>query len=142
MITALSFHSFFDGVALTSGFEHAHSGSNSVFIAIAIHKFPEGLALASLMLGAAYTRTKILIYVTLVELTTVVGALAGILISSLHISEFWFGIIMAHIAGGFIFLGLHAIKGELFEHHTKLVVFYFSIGSLLILTSQIIWKII
>jgi zinc transporter ZupT len=138
MITALSFHSFFDGVALTSGFEHGNSGSNSVFVAIAIHKFPEGLALASLMLGAAYTRGKTLLYVVLVELTTVIGAFAGILLASLHITEFWFGIIIAHIAGGFIFLGIHAVKGELFEHHTRLVVTYFSIGSILILISRLL----
>lgn len=138
MITALSFHSFFDGIALISGSHHIHSRGNSVFIAIAIHKFPEGLALASLMLGAAYSRGKILTYVTLVELTTVLGALVGILLSDLNLSEFWFGIMMAHIAGGFVFLGLHAIKGELLQHHTKLVVFYFSAGSILILISRLI----
>ncbi|MGE5410099.1 MAG: ZIP family metal transporter [Clostridiales bacterium] len=138
MITALSFHSFFDGVALTNGGAHLHSEGNSIFFAIAVHKIPEGLALASLMLGAAYSRIKIVSYVALVELTTVLGALAGIYLMGANISDVLFGIIMAHIAGGFIFLAFHAIMGEMLKHHTRLVIVSFVFGSLLILATRLL----
>ncbi|MGE5679893.1 MAG: ZIP family metal transporter [Bacillota bacterium] len=137
MITALSFHSFFDGVALTNGGTHLHAEANSIFFAIAVHKIPEGLALASLMLGAAYSRKKILTYVVLVELTTVLGALAGVFLIKADISASVFGIIMAHIAGGFIFLAFHAIMGEMLKNHTRLVLTSFITGSLLILATRL-----
>lgn len=138
MITALSFHSLFDGIAITGGAEHSHFGDNSVFIAILVHKFPEGLALASLMLGAAYKKSKIILYVVLVELTTVVGAVIGIFLIDFHISEMVIGFLMAHIAGGFIYLAFHAIAGEMLEHHTKLVITFFSLGALLILATTLL----
>lgn len=138
MITALGFHSLFDGIALTTGGEHMHFDSDSIFVAIALHKIPEGLALASLMLGAAYSRKKIITYVTLVELTTVLGAVIGIFMAEAHISEFWFGVIMAHIAGGFVFLAFHAVLGEMLKNHTKLVIISFTLGSLLILISRLL----
>lgn len=134
MITALSFHSLFDGVAITGG-GHGHFGNDSVFIAILVHKFPEGLALSSLMLGAGYKKSKIILYVVLVELTTVIGAVIGIFLIDLHISGLIISILMAHIAGGFIFLAFHAIMGEMLEHHTKLVVTFFSLGGFAILAT-------
>lgn len=138
MVTALSFHSLFDGIALTTGGEHMHFESNSIFLAILVHKFPEGLALASLMLGAAYSKKKIITYVTLVELTTVLGAVIGIYLLQSMISPIVFGMIMAHIGGGFIFLAFHAVLGEMLKNHTKLVVTSFLIGAVLILATKFI----
>ncbi|MEI7811015.1 MAG: ZIP family metal transporter [Ignavibacteria bacterium] len=135
MITALSFHSFFDGIALTNGSQHLHFDGNSIFFAIGVHKIPEGLALASLMLGANYNKKKIITYISLVELTTVIGAITGIFLSGSGISDFIFALVMAHIAGGFIFLAIHAIIGEMLNNHTKLVVISFVLGSLMILMS-------
>jgi len=138
MVTALSFHSLFDGIAITGGSGHSHFGDNSVFFAILVHKFPEGLALASLMFGAGYKRNKIILYVVLVELTTVIGAVIGIFLLDFHISELIIGFLMAHIAGGFIYLAFHAIMGEMLEHHTKLVVTFFSLGGLVILGTTLL----
>ncbi|MGE5680868.1 MAG: ZIP family metal transporter [Bacillota bacterium] len=138
MVTALSFHSLFDGIALTTGGGHMHFESNSIFFAILVHKFPEGLALASLMLGAAYSKKKIITYVTLVELTTVLGAVIGAFLLQSMISPTVFGMIMAHIGGGFIFLAFHAVLGEMLKNHTKLVVTSFIIGCLLIVATRLI----
>lgn len=138
MVTALSFHSLFDGIAITGGSDHNHFGNNSVFIAILVHKFPEGLALASLMLGAGYEKSKIILYVVLVELTTVLGAVIGIFLIDFHISEMIIGFLMAHIAGGFVYLAFHAIIGEMLEHHTKLVITFFSLGALVILITTLL----
>jgi len=138
MMTALAFHSFFDGLALTARTAHTHIDGNSIFIAILVHKFPEGLALASLMLGASYGRKKIVWNVFLVEMTTVVGAVTGILTQGFNIPESVLEIIMSHIAGGFIFLSIHAILGEMVKHHTRMVVFYYTCGALLILIATLV----
>ena len=122
LFSALAFHSFLDGVAISAGDFHVERESNSIFLAITTHKFPEGLALASLMLGGGYHKTKIFIYTALVELTTVIGAACGILFIQDKIPSIWIGILMAHIAGGFIFLSLHAVLGEMLKHHKTLVI--------------------
>jgi ZIP family zinc transporter len=134
LLTALSIHSFLDGMAISSGGVDLSRGTNSIFIAIATHKFPEGLALAALMFSAGYKKGKILLYVFLVEMVTVVGALFGNYIFRSNISPTIMGIVMAHIAGGFIFLAIHAVFGEMLKNHKNLVVVSFGLGILLILS--------
>jgi zinc transporter, ZIP family len=134
LLTALSIHSFLDGMAIASGGANIGRGNNSIFIAIATHKFPEGLALAALMFSSNYKKEKIVLYVILVEMITIVGAVAGTYIFQSSISPVLMGIMMAHIAGGFIFLAFHAVFGEMLKNHKNLVLVSFGIGLLLILS--------
>jgi zinc transporter ZupT len=133
LMVALSIHSFLDGVALSSGNFTSHGEDSSVFFAITTHKFPEGLALAALMLSANYRRTRIFFTVLLVETITLVGALAGKYLFESGVSHSIMSGVMAHIAGGFIFLASHAILGEMLRNHKNLVVISFSLGLFLIL---------
>lgn len=133
MISALSLHSFMDGVAISA--EEHHS---SIFLAIFFHKFPEGLALASLMLGANYSKLKTAFFVFAVQLTTVIGALSGAFIfDSFKISERFLYFILAHIGGGFIYLSVHAILGEMLKHNLKKVLLFFFIGFLIVSVSSL-----
>jgi zinc and cadmium transporter len=138
LLTALSIHSFLDGVAISSGNINAHVHDESIFAAIAVHKFPEGLALAALMFSANYNKGKVLFYVILVELVTVLGALSGLFFLKDHLSPLIMGIVMAHIAGGFIYLAVHAVLGEMFKNHKNLVTVSFASGLLLILAVHLI----
>jgi len=132
LFTALAFHSLLDGIAISTGDLHNEEQS-SIFAAILTHKFPEGLALASLMLGAGYSKVKVISYTALVESTTLLGSLLGVFLLKEGISFFWMGILMAHIAGGFIYLALHAVLGEMLRHHRTLVITFLLSGFLLIL---------
>jgi zinc transporter ZupT len=133
LFTALAFHSLLDGVAISAGDLQNKNQQSSIFLAILTHKFPEGLALASLMLGAGIAKTKIISYTALVEATTLLGSLVGILLLKEGISFFWISILMAHIAGGFIYLAIHAVIGEMLRHHKTLVISSLLSGFLLIL---------
>jgi len=136
LFTALSFHSFLDGIAITTRVEHFENVS-SVFVAILIHKFPEGLALASLMFGAGYSKVKVLSYVALAEVTTVIGGVVGFYFLLEEVSPLLMGILLAHISGGFIYLSVHAIFGEMLKNHTVLVLGNFILGALIILLSTL-----
>jgi len=136
LFTALSFHSFLDGIAITTSVEHFENVS-SVFVAILIHKFPEGLALASLMFGAGYSKVKVLSYVALAEVTTVIGGVVGFYFLLEEVSPLLMGILLAHISGGFIYLSVHAIFGEMLKNHTVLVLGNFILGALIILLSTL-----
>ena len=133
LLIALSIHSFLDGVAVSTKGVVENISNTSVFVAILTHKLPEGLALASMMFSANYTRNKILMYVFAVEMVTVLGALLGSIVLKSYVSEVLISVVMSHIAGGFIFLASHAVLGEMLKNHKKLVISSFSFGLILIL---------
>ncbi len=103
----------------------------SLFSALCIHKVPEGLALGSLLIGAGLHRSAALGWVAAVEATTLLGGVIGYFFLA-NISTFWLGLIMAHVGGGFIYLAVHAVLGEMLKHGRKLVLTSFSAGVALI----------
>ena len=103
----------------------------SLFSALCIHKVPEGLALGSLLIGAGLHRSAALGWVTAVEATTLLGGVIGYFFLA-NISTFWLGLIMAHVGGGFFYLAVHAVLGEMLKHRKNLVLTSFSVGVALI----------
>lgn len=74
-LVGLVLHAFFDGVAISSGF--LISTALGIFIALAVilHKIPEGVTIASVMIAAGRTRRRGTVATALVALATVVGCL-------------------------------------------------------------------
>src|SRR5213082_803895 len=133
LIVALAIHSTTDGVALGIGRDiHAAPAAKwSLFLALCIHKFPEGFALGSLLIGAAFPRLTTVGWVVGVEATTLLGGVIGFFFLA-NASAFWLGLIMAHVGGGFFYLAAHAVLGEMMKHGKKLVLTSFSAGVALI----------
>jgi zinc transporter ZupT len=133
LIVALAIHSTTDGLAL--GIQKDSLGPEptmwSLFAALCIHKIPEGLALGSLLIGAGFRRGPALGWIAAVEATTLVGGVIGYCLFA-NISTFWLGLIMAYVGGGFIYLAVHAVLGEMLKHEKKLVLTSFSLGVALI----------
>src|SRR6058998_2565375 len=133
LIIALAIHSTTDGLALgIQGEIPAMDATKwSLFSALCIHKVPEGLALGSLLIGAGLRRRGALGWVAAVEATTLLGGVIGFFFLA-NISTFWLGLIMAHVGGGFIYLAVHAVLGEMLKHGKKLVLTSFFLGVVLI----------
>ena len=133
MVIALGLHSTLDGLALALGKESEMSGGvdASLVLAICIHKVPEGLALAALLLAAGFSRIKAFLWVASVEATTLLGGAIGMWVVP-QVSGIWLDLILVHVGGGFIFLAIHAVFGELVKHGSKLVLINFATGVLLI----------
>jgi zinc transporter ZupT len=133
MILALGLHSTMDGLALALGREAGNlSGLDaSILLAICVHKIPEGLALGALLLAAGFQKAKTILWVAAVEASTLLGGAIGLWIAP-QINGIWLDSLMAHLGGGFIFLAIHAVFGELFKHSKKDVLIFFSSGLLLI----------
>ena len=74
-LLGLLLHTFFDGVAIASGFEVDASLGIVVFLAVFVHKVPEGVTIASIMLVSGNTKRKALLGVMLLGLSTVAGVL-------------------------------------------------------------------
>jgi len=127
MMLALAIHCTVDGLALAAGNEEARPVSWSVTVAICVHKFPEGLALGALLLGGGVSRWKMLWLVAAVESTTILGGLLGWLVLR-HTSNFWLALALANAGGGFFYLALHAVIGEIVKHHKAWVLANFAAG--------------
>jgi zinc transporter ZupT len=133
MVIALGVHSTMDGLALALGKESELAGGLdlSLLLAICVHKVPEGLALGALLLAAGLKRSTALTWVAAVEATTLLGGAIGLFLAP-QISSLWLDILIAHVGGGFIFLAVHAVFGELVKHGRKPVLVNFAFGILLI----------
>lgn len=68
-------HSFFDGVAIASGFTLANAVGLLIFLAVLLHKVPTGVSLASVMLASGNSARRTLVGVAVVGAATVLGAL-------------------------------------------------------------------
>jgi ZIP family zinc transporter/zinc and cadmium transporter len=134
MMFALGVHCAADGIAIAAGHDaelaNAPGGRGlalSLVVAVCIHKVPEGLALGSLLLGAGFRPAAMLVRVVGVEAATLLGGVAGLLFLR-NISDAWLAAVVAHAGGGFLYLAIHAVFGEIFQHNKAIVLTNFAIG--------------
>jgi zinc and cadmium transporter len=74
-LLGLSIHTFFDGVAIASGFLVSPWLGGVIFLAIVLHKIPEGFTVASLMLASGQSRRTALLASSWLGAATVAGVL-------------------------------------------------------------------
>jgi zinc transporter ZupT len=74
-LAGLLIHTFFDGVAIAAGFELRESVGVLMFLAVLLHKIPEGLSLSSIMIAARRGRRSAFLSVLAIAASTVLGAL-------------------------------------------------------------------
>jgi len=75
-LVGLLMHTFVDGVAIAAGFTVGRELGLLVFIAVVLHKLPEGLAIASLFLAAGQPPRVAVAAAGALGLTTLLGVLA------------------------------------------------------------------
>lgn len=76
VLLGLSTHTFFDGIAIGSGFALSNWLGWVLFVAVFLHKFPEGLTVASVMLAGGQGRRAALYSALFLGAMTVLGVLA------------------------------------------------------------------
>jgi ZIP family zinc transporter/zinc and cadmium transporter len=74
-LAGLCIHTFFDGVAIASGFLVSRPLGFVLFAAVLLHKLPEGFAVGSLMLASGASRRAALLASAVLGLATVAGTL-------------------------------------------------------------------
>lgn len=74
-LLGLAIHTFFDGVAIASGFLVSNWLGAVIFVAIVLHKLPEGFTVSSLLLAGGRSRRAALLGAALLGAATVVGVL-------------------------------------------------------------------
>ena len=84
---------------------------------------------------------KALAWVAAVESTTLIGGAVGIWAVP-RINGMWLDLILAHVGGGFVFLAIHAVFGELSKHNPKRVLISFFGGVSLIAALNIFLRLL
>ena len=103
LMIALGLHSAMDGIAVVVGDQVTGHPNVALLFAVSFHKLPEGLALALLLLGAGYSRSKAFWLTVAIESATEAGALLG-LAALHHAPLLLLGLVFANVGGGFIYL--------------------------------------
>lgn len=110
----LAIHNFPEGLAIGSGFGASLKLGLSLAIAICLHDIPEGISMAVPMKNGGMKRAKVISYVILSGITTGIGAFFGVLIGS--ISEQIIAICLSFAAGAMLYI----VSGELIPEANKL----------------------
>ena len=102
-LSGLLVHAFFDGAGLTAGFQVNHRTGLLMFLAVMVHKIPEGTSLSSILLAARQGRRRVLRCVSLIALSTVLGSVGALWLGGWdpRIADG----ILAVSAGTFLFVG-------------------------------------
>jgi ZIP family zinc transporter/zinc and cadmium transporter len=74
-LLGLLLHTFFDGVAIASGFMVSPTLGVLLFVAVFLHKLPEGVTMASLMLAGGQSKGRAVAAASTLGLATVLGVL-------------------------------------------------------------------
>lgn len=82
-LVGLSLHTFFDGVAIASGFLVSPRLGAMLALAVLLHKVPEGVAISSLMLAAGQPRRRALAAAAVLGGATIAGVLVTGLLADL-----------------------------------------------------------
>ncbi|MEJ7624441.1 MAG: ZIP family metal transporter [Pyrinomonadaceae bacterium] len=72
-IGGLVIHTFFDGVSIAAASQLDFRAGLLVFLAVFLHKFPEGFTIGSLVMAAGKDFRQVIVATSLVGLTTVLG---------------------------------------------------------------------
>lgn len=110
----LAIHNFPEGLAIGSGFESSLKLGLSLAIAICLHDVPEGISMSIPMKNGGMNPFKVVFYVILSGVTTGIGAFFGAIVGS--ISEQVISICLSFAAGAMLYI----VSGELIPESNSL----------------------
>ena len=110
----LAIHNFPEGLAIGSGFGASIKLGLSLAIAICLHDIPEGISMSVPMKNGGISKFKVIFYVILSGVTTGIGAFFGAILGSISTSII--AICLSFAAGAMLYI----VSGELIPESNKL----------------------
>jgi ZIP family zinc transporter len=110
----LALHNFPEGLAIGSGFGASIKLGYSLAFAILLHDVPEGVSMSVPMKNGGMKKSKVIFYVVMSGVTTGIGAFFGALIG--NISKEVIAISLSFAAGAMLYI----VSGELIPESNKL----------------------
>ena len=103
----LAIHNFPEGLAIGSGMEASFKLGINLAIAICLHDIPEGISMAVPMKAGGISKIRIIIYIILSGITTGIGSFFGAIVGK--VSATVIGICLGFAAGAMLYI----VSGEL-----------------------------
>ncbi|MDQ4121157.1 MAG: ZIP family metal transporter [Acidobacteriota bacterium] len=113
-IGGLLFHSFFDGLALASALSVNFSAGVLVFLAVFLHKLPEGFTAVSLVLAAGETVKKAIGVCAILGLVTLLGIAVFVLVKNQATVSVAY--VLPFSAGVALYVAASELIPELYHH--------------------------
>lgn len=110
----LAIHNFPEGLAIGSGIEASFKLGINLAIAICLHDIPEGISMAVPMKAGGVSKIKIIIYIILSGITTGIGAFFGAVVGKVSFAII--GICLSFAAGAMLYI----VSGELMPEANNL----------------------
>lgn len=110
----LALHNFPEGLAIGSSFEASIKLGYSLALAICLHDIPEGIAMGVPMKSGGMKKTKAIFYIVMSGITTGIGAFFGALIGG--ISDLVIAMCLAFAGGAMLYI----VSGELIPEANEL----------------------
>lgn len=98
----LAIHNFPEGLAIGAGFEASNSLGLKLAIAIALHDVPEGISISLPLKTSGTSKIKSILITTLSGLTTGIGAFFGVIIG--NVSQSLIGLSLSFAAGAMLYI--------------------------------------
>ncbi|HZR22218.1 MAG TPA: ZIP family metal transporter [Vicinamibacterales bacterium] len=104
LVIVLAIHCVLDGLGISAASAVQGAFGMRVFAAIAVHKLPEGFALAMMLIAGSQPPSRAVATTLAVETATLAGAALGAVWTTP--SAYWLAILLAHIGGTFLYLAV------------------------------------
>jgi ZIP family zinc transporter/zinc and cadmium transporter len=118
-VGGLMVHAFFDGFAISAGLQFDFYLGLLVFLAVLLHKIPEGLTVATVMLAAHYRRSTAFAASAAVGAATILGAVTVILL--VQVNAEILGLCFALSAGIATYVGASDLVPEINHSRNRLM---------------------
>ncbi len=115
----LFIHAFFDGFAISIGLQFNYYLGLMIFVAVLLHKVPEGLTIASVMIAARRPRQTAFLASAAVAAATILGVLSAFLLAG--ISEHLVGFAFAFSAGLATYVGASDLIPEINHSRNRVI---------------------
>lgn len=125
----LFIHAFFDGFAISAGMQFDFAVGFLVFVAVLLHKVPEGMTIASVMLAARRPRRVALLASAAIGCATMLGVLGVFALAS--VGRSLVGFAFAFSAGIATYVGASDLIPEINHSRNRVIPVFVFVGMLL-----------
>lgn len=112
-------HAFFDGFAISVGMRYDFYLGLLIFFAVLLHKIPEGLTIATVMLAAAHGRRTAFLASAAIGIATMLGVVSVFLLAD--IDESVIGVAFAFAAGISTYVGASDLIPEINHSRNRII---------------------
>ncbi len=134
----LFIHAFFDGLAISSGMYYDFSLGVLIFVAILLHKFPEGLTIASIMLASDQSRTTALKAAAGIAAGTMIGIFMIFFLQ--NVDPKITGYAFAFSAGAALYVGASDLIPEINRSDNRVLSLVVFVGMVMYYSSGLLLK--